>query len=87
MRLETKPSSLRLQAARKRSGPTALASNGLTKMPSGRPRNTLVAPVPAPTRFGDLDRSMASAELLLAWMRAKVEDLCREREALCKARG
>jgi hypothetical protein len=30
---------------------------------------------------------MASAELLLAWMRAKVEDLCREREALCKARG
>jgi hypothetical protein len=30
---------------------------------------------------------MASAEFLLTRMRAKVEDLCREREALRKARG
>ena len=31
--------------------------------------------------------STASAELLLSRMRAKVDDLCREREALRKARG
>gem|GEM_PF-5625665 len=39
LRLETSPSRPMPQAARKRSGPISPISNGLTKMPSGRPRN------------------------------------------------